>query len=72
MKIECKTTFLDGRDRYVQGDVREVPDADAERFVAAGWAVASSSSAHAATPGASSVDLDIHNSTLGVTSLNRS
>lgn len=40
MRIQCLTTFLDGRDRYEQGDVRTVPDEAGARFVAAGWAVA--------------------------------
>lgn len=38
MRIKCLTTFLEGRDRFEAGDVRTVPDADAARFIAAGWA----------------------------------
>ena len=38
MKIECLTTFLDGRDRFEAGDIRTVEDARGAQFVAAGWA----------------------------------
>ena len=38
MKIECLTTFLDGKDRYESGDVRTVEDDKGAQFVANGWA----------------------------------
>lgn len=38
MKIECLTTFLDGKDRYEIGDVRTVEDEKGAQFVANGWA----------------------------------
>ena len=38
MKIECLTTFLDGRDRFENGDIRTVEDSRGARFVAHGWA----------------------------------
>lgn len=38
MKIQCTTTFLDGTDRFENGDVRTVEDERGARFVAAGWA----------------------------------
>lgn len=38
MRIECLTTFLDGRERFVAGDIFTIADADAARFVKAGWA----------------------------------
>ena len=38
MKIECLSTFLDGRDRFEIGDVRTVDDERGAKFVAAGWA----------------------------------
>lgn len=38
MRIECTTTFLDGRERFEKGDIFTVPDADGARFVKAGWA----------------------------------
>lgn len=38
MKIKVTTTFLDGRDRFEAGDVRTVPNEDADRFINAGWA----------------------------------
>lgn len=38
MKIECKTTFLDGRERYEAGEVRTVNKYDGRRFITNGWA----------------------------------
>lgn len=38
MRIQCLTTFLDGADRFEQGDVRTVPDERGAYFVAQGWA----------------------------------
>lgn len=39
MKIQCLTTFLDGKDRFEKDDVRTVDDERGARLVAAGWAV---------------------------------
>lgn len=39
MRIHCTTTFLDGPLRFEKDDICTVPQADAERFIAAGWAV---------------------------------
>lgn len=39
MKIECKSTFLDGNQRFETGDVRNVEDELGNYFVAQGWAV---------------------------------
>lgn len=38
MKIHCLTTFLDGVDRFEQGDQRTVDDERGARLVANGWA----------------------------------
>jgi hypothetical protein len=38
MRIECKTTFLDGAERFEAGDIRTVDDARAQLFLAHGWA----------------------------------
>lgn len=38
MKIKCTTTFLDGKEKFHQDDVRTVSDDDGARFVANGWA----------------------------------
>jgi hypothetical protein len=38
MRIECKTPFLDGVDRFEAGDIRTVDDARGHRFLAHGWA----------------------------------
>lgn len=40
MKIIVTTTFLEGRERFEQGDHRTVSDEDGARFIANGWAVA--------------------------------
>lgn len=64
MKIRCLTTFLDGRDRFEAGDVRQVDDDRAARFIAAGWAADAAGDEvlpQAASP--ASVDLDVHNVT---------
>ena len=68
MKIEALTTFLDGRDRFEAGDIRSVSDVDGARFVAAGWAKDISGAIATGTVAAGATDLEIHNSTLGVTS----
>ena len=68
MRIHILTTFLDGRDRFEAGDKRTVPDADAQRFIAAGWARPADgdqAAAPAAAPGGAAVDLTIHSSTIG-------
>lgn len=64
MKIKCLTTFLDGRDRFEAGDVRQVDDDRAARFIAAGWAAdaAGSGSAVGAVP--AEVTLDVQSSQL--------
>lgn len=38
MKIEILETFLDGRDRYEEGEVREVSDEFGVYFCGCGWA----------------------------------
>ena len=38
MKIEALTTFIDGADRFEQGDVRTVSDERGAYFVGNGWA----------------------------------
>jgi hypothetical protein len=38
MRIECTTTFLDGRERFEKGDIFTVPDADAAYFIGNKWA----------------------------------
>lgn len=64
MKIECKTTFLDGRDRFESGDIRTVPDAKGYGFVALGWAA---EIGKAALPTSTEpATLDIHTSAIGL------
>lgn len=41
MKINCTTSFKDGRDAFHEGDTRTVSDEDGARFIKNGWAVAS-------------------------------
>lgn len=38
MKIKCLTTFIDGKERFEEDDVRTVDDDRGARFVAHGWA----------------------------------
>ena len=38
MKIEILETFLDGRDRYEKGEIREVSDDSGVYFCGCGWA----------------------------------
>jgi hypothetical protein len=38
MRIECLTTFLDGRDRFEAGDLRTIDDERAAVFIGHGWA----------------------------------
>lgn len=38
MRINVLETFLDGRDRYERGEVRNVPEAKGAYFVGLGWA----------------------------------
>lgn len=63
MQIKCLTTFLDGRDRFEQGDTRAVSDEQADRFIAAGWA--SSLDGQAVQPAAGATDLVIHKARQG-------
>lgn len=38
MKLECLTTFKEGREIYEKGDIRTVPDSIAHRALGLGWA----------------------------------
>ncbi len=58
MKIKVLMDFLDGRDLYVKGDIRTVPEAEGAYFVKNGWA--EDTEGKVAT-----VDLDIHSSVIG-------
>jgi len=58
MRIECTTTFLDGRERFEKGDVFTIPDADAARFLKHGWAKEVGAPESAATP-SDPVTLDV-------------
>lgn len=68
MKIEALSTFLDGRERFEQGDIRTVDDAKGAYFVANGWARDITSDAVVA-PFVGDTDLAIQNVNLatGVT-----
>jgi len=56
-RIQILITFRDGYDTYHAGDARTVSDADAERFIAAGWAADGNPAPEVATP--ASVDLAV-------------
>lgn len=66
MKIECLTTFLDGKDRYESGDVRTVEDEKGAQFVANGWA--KDVAGRVATGGkvSGATDLTINKSVIGL------
>lgn len=59
MRIECTTTFLDGRERFEVGDTFTVSDEQATYFISHGWAKKVGDE----TPALPSQDitLDIHN-----------
>jgi hypothetical protein len=63
MKIKVLTTFLDGSDRFEKDDVRTVNDADAERFIANGWA--SDGTADPVPQPGGPVNLDVQDSNVG-------
>lgn len=63
MRITCLTTFLDGQRRFEKGDVVTVPDADAAKFQAHGWASADGVAAE--PPAVPEVALAIQNVTVG-------
>jgi hypothetical protein len=64
MKIRCLTTFLDGKERFEQDDVRTVSDERGAYFVANGWAESMDGSSAAEAPPAN-VELTINNAALG-------
>lgn len=61
MKIECLTTFLDGKDRYHEGETRLVDDHIGARFVAAGWARDTEGKVATGDSSAQEVNLDVQN-----------
>lgn len=61
MRIECTDTFLDGRDRFEKGDIRTVPDSDAQRFIASGWAIEAGSGAAPVVAADAETVLSVHN-----------
>lgn len=65
MKIEALTTFLDGRERFEQGDIRTVDDGRGTRLVAAGWARDVSGDVPTGPAASGPADLEIHNAVMG-------
>ncbi|MCC7066307.1 MAG: hypothetical protein IT456_26165, partial [Planctomycetes bacterium] len=63
MKIICDTTFLDGKDRFENGDQRTVDDVRGAYFIANGWA--HEVGGEPAAPAVGDVTLDVHKSVLG-------
>lgn len=61
MRIECTTTFLDGRERFEKGDIFTIDDATAARFIDNGWVKKVGDETPAALPAADPADLAIHN-----------
>jgi hypothetical protein len=65
MRIYCLTTFLDGRDRFEEGDTRTVDPDCGRRFVAAGWAREEFDLAAAADSEPTATSLNTHDSSVG-------
>jgi len=70
VRIKCTTRFKDKVDdlpvSFEEGDVRSVSERDGARFVGHGWAVEEGGVVTAeVTVSPSSVDLDVHNASLG-------
>lgn len=70
MKIKVITTFRDGRDLFEAGSVPTVAKQDGMRFVIAGWAESIDGQGFARDVISSTTDLNIHNTSLGVLSVN--
>lgn len=66
MKIKVLTDFLDGRDLYVKGDIRTVPESEGAYFVKNGWAEDIEGKVATGEEAPGITDLDIHKSTIGV------
>lgn len=66
MKIECLTTFLDGKDRFESGDVRTVEDGKGAQFVANGWAKDVAGRVAMGGTSDGTTDLAIDNSAIGL------
>jgi hypothetical protein len=65
MRIECTTTFLDGRERYERGDIFTVDDTKGAYFTQNKWAKeVGAADTQAAVPG--TANLDIHNAVIGL------
>lgn len=64
MKINCLTTFLDGRDRFEKDDQRTVSDERGAYFIANGWAAEVGGVGPSVTS-PSEVLLDVQNSVIG-------
>lgn len=65
MKIECTTTFLDGIERFENGDIRTVDDKRGAYFVEQGWARDVAGVVAQGAPVMGDVTLNTHDSTIG-------
>jgi len=66
MKIECLMTFLDGKDRFEEGDVRTVEDEKGAQFVANGWAKDVAGRVATGDSAAAETTLAVNNSVIGL------
>lgn len=66
MRINVLNTFMDGRDRYTKGEVREISDETGLRAVSNGWAEDVAGRVATGKPKKPSVDLVVDKSTIGV------
>jgi len=64
MKIICDTTFLDGKDRFENGDQRTVDDALGAYFVDNKWAHTVGSETDS-SPTEANVTLDVQSAVIG-------
>jgi len=64
MRIECLTTFLDGRERFEKGDTFTISDERGAYFVKNQWAKKVGDQTPAPLP-TTQTDLAVHNSVIG-------
>lgn len=62
MKINCTTSFKEGRETFYEGDQRTVSEEDGARFIKNGWAAAAGD-APGPLPDVTAVDLTVHSAT---------
>lgn len=64
MKINCTTTFKEGKETFYEGDQRTVSDEDGARFISNGWASEVGAEA-APAPASGDVTLEVQDGLMG-------